>query len=81
GSKVDIYAYNDSDDDKIKNLEISKKRCESILSYFVDDLGIDKNRFSLHPRGDNDLLIPKDKRKNSPIRVINRRADVVIIKP
>ena len=81
GSTVDIYGYNDSKDNALENLEISKKRCEAVLSYFVDDLGIDKNRFNLHPRGEEDLLIPKSKKKNSPIRVINRRADVVIIKP
>ncbi|MCU4154797.1 OmpA family protein [Carboxylicivirga sp. A043] len=80
-STVDIYGYNDSRDSSEENLEISKNRCEAVLSYFVDDLGIDKNRFTLIPKGEDDLLLPKNKEKSSAIRMINRRADVVIFKP
>jgi outer membrane protein OmpA-like peptidoglycan-associated protein len=81
GSTVDIYGYNDSKDSPKENLEISKKRCESVLSYFVDDLGIESNRFTLIPKGENDLLLPKNKEHSSAIKLINRRADVVIFKP
>ncbi|MBS2210563.1 OmpA family protein [Carboxylicivirga mesophila] len=81
GSTVDIYGYNDSRDNALENLDISKRRCEQVLSYFVDDLGIDKERFRLYPKGDDDVLLPKDTSKSSAIRVINRRADVVVFKP
>ncbi|WP_234445820.1 OmpA family protein [Carboxylicivirga marina] len=80
-STVGIYGYNDSRENPEENMEISKKRCEEVLSYFVDDLGIDKNRFTLLPKGENDLLLPKNKQKSSAIEVINRRADIVIFKP
>ncbi len=80
-STVEIYGYNDSADNPDENLGVSKKRCKEVLSFFVDDLGIDKNRFSLYPKGEDDLLLPKDANKNNQIRIINRRADVVVFKP
>ncbi len=80
-STVDIYAYNDSEDNATDNLEISKKRCETVLNYFVQDLGIDKSRFHLYPKGEDDLLLPKDKEKSNAIQIINRRADVVVFRP
>jgi len=79
GSTVDIYGYNDSRPSSEENLTISEQRCNEVLSYFVDDLGIDQSRFRLFPKGEDDLLIPKN--KTNAIKVINRRADVVIFRP
>jgi len=80
-STVDIYGYNNSKNNPESNLEISKKRCEEILSFFVKDLGIDINRFTLYPKGEDDLLKPKTETQSSGLHMINRRADVVIFKP
>ncbi len=80
-STVDIYGYNDSKDNPEDNLEISKRRCKEVLSYFVDDLGIDINRFSIYPKGEDDLLRPKTDKPSSGVHIINRRADIVIFKP
>ena len=81
GSTVDIYGYNDSRNTPEANMEISKRRCEEVMSYFIDDLGLDKNRFSSYPKGEDDLLKPKNSQSSSGIHIINRRADVVIFKP
>jgi outer membrane protein OmpA-like peptidoglycan-associated protein len=80
-STVDIYAYDDSQVNPSDNLNVSKIRCEKVLEYFVKDLGIDKNRFRLDPKGEDDLLLSKDKAKNNSIQIINRRADVVVFRP
>lgn len=80
-STVDIYSYNDSSSDPDENIRISKVRCDKVLSYFVDDLGIDASRFSLYPKGEDDLLLPKDKAKSKGLHVVNRRSDVVVFKP
>ncbi|TRX72161.1 OmpA family protein [Carboxylicivirga sp. M1479] len=80
-STVEIYGYNDSRDDPDENMKISQSRCQEVLSYFVDDLGLDANRFKLLPKGENDLLLPKNKQKSGGIEVINRRSDVVIFDP
>ncbi|WP_430810539.1 MULTISPECIES: DUF6089 family protein [unclassified Carboxylicivirga] len=80
-ARVDIYGYNDHLEDATENLAISQKRCEEVLSYFVDDLGINRERFHLYPKGEDDLLIQKRKGKNKTLDIINRRADVVVIEP
>ncbi|WP_439181801.1 OmpA family protein [Carboxylicivirga taeanensis] len=79
-STVDIYAYNNSKDNKAENLEISAQRCQQVLSFFVDDLGINEERFNLHPKGDDDELMPEQS-KNSVLQMINRRADIVVSTP
>lgn len=80
-STVDIYGYNDSRDSAEDNLAISKDRCKEVLSYFVDDLGVDPNRFTMYPKGEDDLLRPKTDQPSTGFNIINRRADVVIFKP
>ena len=81
GSTVGIYGYNDTKVKAEDNMAISKRRCEEVLSYFVDDLGFDVKRFAIYPKGENDLLSPKNSKSTNGINIINRRVDVVILKP
>nr|WP_319400071.1 flagellar motor protein MotB [uncultured Carboxylicivirga sp.] len=77
--KADIYGYSNDYDDTDENIEISHKRCERILQFFVRDLGLERDRFVLHPLGEEDVLPQEITSKRSRLS-INRRVDVVLKK-
>ncbi|MBS2097114.1 OmpA family protein [Carboxylicivirga linearis] len=77
--KADIYGYSDEYDKSENNIEISRKRCERILQFFVRDLGLERERFVIHPLGEEDIL-PQDITSKKARLSINRRVDVVLKK-
>lgn len=77
--KACIYSYSNEYDDPGKNMEISRKRCERVLTFFVRDLGLDRERFALQVLGEADVLPQQLSTKKSRLS-INRRVDVVLIK-
>ncbi len=77
--KADIYGFANEYDEGDKNIEISRKRCERILQFFVRDLGLDRERFELHVLGEDDVL-PQDETSKKSRLSINRRVDIVLKK-
>lgn len=77
--KAHIYGYSNEYDGSEANVEISKKRCERVLQFFVRDLGIEKDRFMIHALGEDDVL-PQDVNSAKSRLSINRRVDIVLKK-
>ncbi len=77
--KADIHGYANDMESAEENLEISKKRCERVLQFFVRDLGLSEDRFNILPQGQEDVL-PSDLESAGGKLSINRRVDVVLKK-
>ena len=80
GLKVDIIGYSDETGPADKNMEISRKRCETVKDILVHDLGIDPARLNIIPKGETELLSPTDKLSPRGLHMVNRRVDIVIRK-
>jgi outer membrane protein OmpA-like peptidoglycan-associated protein len=77
---VDIIGFSDETGPADKNMEISRKRCETVKDILVHDLGIPEDRLNVIAKGETELLSPTDKLSPRGIHMINRRVDIVIRK-
>jgi len=78
--KADIFGFTDEPGDADLSMELSRERCERVLAFFVDELGLSRDRFTLIPKGDTELLFQHGESSSNDLGSINRRADVVLIK-
>ncbi len=78
--KADIFGFTDKPGDADLSMDLSRKRCEMVMAFFVDELGLDRERFVLYPKGDTELLFPHRDSSSDDLGSINRRVDVVLIK-
>lgn len=67
--EIRIYGYADPEGKAADNLELSKKRSESVMNY-LSEQGIDSNRMSVHARGE----VTGDE------NVTKRKVEVVVMK-
>lgn len=77
GVKVTIVGHTDSDGDDAKNLELSKKRAESVKKSLVSDFGIDASLLETDGKGESEPVSPNDTPQN---KANNRRVEFVISK-
>lgn len=80
GWKADIFGFTDKPGDADLSMELSRQRCERVLAFFVDELGLSRDRFILVPKGDTELLFLHGESVSGDLGSINRRVDVVLIK-
>jgi outer membrane protein OmpA-like peptidoglycan-associated protein len=78
--RVDVIGHSDETGDADKNMEVSRKRCETVKDILVNDLGIAEERINTIAKGETELLSPTDKLSPRGIHAVNRRVDVVIRK-
>lgn len=72
--KVKIIGHTDSDGDDAMNLELSKKRAESVKNTLAKDFGIDASRFETDGKGESEPLEPNNTAIN---KANNRRVEFV----
>ncbi len=78
--KADLIGFSDETGPADKNMEISRKRCETVKDILVHDLGIEPDRLNIIPKGETELLSPTDKLSPRGLNMVNRRVDIVIRK-
>ena len=78
--KADIFGFTDEPGDADLNMELSRQRCERVITFFVDELGLSRDRFVLYPKGDTELLFSYGESSSGDLGSINRRVDVVLLK-
>lgn len=72
--KIKIVGHTDSDGNAEKNMELSKKRAESVKKSLVDDFKIDASRISTDGKGASEPLKPNDTPEN---KSENRRVELI----
>lgn len=72
--KIKIIGHTDSDGNAEKNMELSKKRAESVKKSLVDDFKIDASRISTDGKGATEPLKPNDSPEN---KAENRRVELI----
>lgn len=75
GVKVKIVGHTDSDGDDKANLELSKKRAESVKKSLVNDFSVDAGMLETDGKGESEPLSPNDTPQN---KANNRRVEFVI---
>ncbi len=76
--KVRLYGYSDSVGDADQNMELSRKRCQSVKDFLVNNLEINPGRIDLIPRGEEDPLSPVEELTPRGLQMVNRRVDIVV---
>jgi len=80
---VIIIGHTDSKGSESYNLELSKKRAESVKQWLIDQAGIDSKRIETIGRGENEPVAPNtnpDGSDNPEGRQKNRRVEIIIRK-
>ena len=73
--KIEIGGHTDSDGDDDKNLELSKKRAQSVMNYLLMK-GVGVSRLSYKGYGET---MPRVKNDSPENKALNRRTEVKII--
>ena len=74
--KVRVIGHTDSDGDDKKNLELSKKRAESVRASLEKEFGIDASRVEVDGKGESE---PADKNDTPEGKANNRRVEFIKI--
>ncbi|MEZ4890810.1 MAG: OmpA family protein [Crocinitomicaceae bacterium] len=69
-----IVGHTDSDGSDAANLELSKKRAESVKRALVNEFGLDANRLSTDGKGES---VPLNKNSNPSEKAANRRVEFI----
>ncbi|HNF49590.1 MAG TPA: OmpA family protein, partial [Chitinophagales bacterium] len=72
--KVKIVGHTDSDGDDAKNMELSKKRAESVKSALNKEFGIDNSRMETEGKGETQ---PADNNNTPEGKANNRRVEFI----
>lgn len=75
GAKVRIVGYTDGDGDENANLELSKKRAESVKKSLVNDFSVDPGMLETDGKGESEPVSPNDNPQN---KANNRRVEFVL---
>lgn len=73
--KLKVAGYTDSVGSYEYNMELSKRRAEAVVNYFISQ-GIANNRFNIVARGENDPVATNSTREG---RAMNRRVEITAI--
>ena len=76
GTKVTIIGHTDSDGDDVKNLELSKRRAESVKNALVKDFAADGSLLSTDGKGETEPVNDNDTPQN---KANNRRVEFVVL--
>ena len=74
GVRVKISGHTDSDGDDSKNLDLSKRRADSVKSELVKNFGLDTSRFETDGKGESQPVAPNDTPAN---KALNRRVEFI----
>jgi len=72
--KIKIVGHTDSDGDDKSNLDLSKRRAESVKNSLVNDFSIDETRIQTEGKGESDPIakndFPVNKAKNRRVEFL-----------
>ena len=74
GVRVKIIGHTDSDGDDAKNMDLSKRRAESVKNELARTFGIDAARFETDGKGETQPVAPND---NAVNKALNRRVEFI----
>lgn len=77
GAKVVIIGHTDSDGDEDVNLELSKRRAESVKKSLVNDFGVDAAMLETDGKGESEPVSLNDTPQN---KAKNRRVEFMVLK-
>lgn len=72
--KIKIVGHTDSDGDSAKNLDLSKRRANSVKNYLIKNFGIDGSRLETDGKGSTQ---PIDKANTKEAKANNRRVEFI----
>ena len=74
GVRVRISGHTDSDGDDTKNIDLSKRRADSVKNELSKNFGIDAARFETDGKGESQPVAPNDTPAN---KALNRRVEFI----
>lgn len=74
GVRVKIIGHTDSDGDDAKNLDLSKRRADSVKNELAKSFGIDASRLEIDGKGESQPVAPNDSPAN---KALNRRVEFI----
>ena len=74
GVRVRISGFTDSDGDDAKNMDLSKRRAESVMNELSQNFNVDAARFETDGKGESQPVAPNDTPAN---KALNRRVEFV----
>ena len=74
GVRVRISGFTDSDGDDAKNMDLSKRRAESVMNELSQNFSVDAARFETDGKGESQPVAPNDTPAN---KALNRRVEFV----
>ncbi|HNB92088.1 MAG TPA: OmpA family protein, partial [Saprospiraceae bacterium] len=78
-SRVRIEGNTDNVGDKLKNVELSRKRAEAVASYLENTYNMDKNRFVIIGNGMDKPVVGCESNASPECRAKNRRTEFQLI--
>lgn len=75
-SKILIVGHTDSDGDADKNLELSKKRAQSVKNMLVKEFGIDASKLETDGKGETEPINSNDTLQD---KANNRRVEFILV--
>lgn len=75
---IAVYGNTDSDGNADENIELSRRRAESVKVWLVENAGVPTSRIFLRPMGEKS---PASSNSTKQGRKINRRVEIVVMKP
>lgn len=75
--QVRLEGHTDSDGSAQSNIILSRKRAQSIANYFIDEYGMDSNRFIVVGKGEDSPLA--DERTDRGAKAKNRRVEAYLL--
>ena len=72
--RVKIIGHTDADGDDAKNLDLSKRRADSVKNELAKTFGIDVARFETDGKGETQPVAPNDTPAN---KALNRRVEFI----
>ena len=74
GVRVRISGFTDSDGDDAKNMDLSKRRADSVMNELSQNFNVDAARFETDGKGESQPVAPNDTPAN---KALNRRVEFV----
>ena len=77
--RVKIIGYCDERGSNEYNIKLSQRRCNAVLDVLINEYDIDRNRFEIDYKGEDELLSDTKKLAPRGLHLVNRRVDLFVI--
>lgn len=73
-TKIKIIGHTDSDGEEKSNLDLSRRRAESVKNALINDFKLGSDRFTADGKGESEPMVPNTSREN---KATNRRVEFI----